>query len=68
MRLSGAKGFPMLNQTELGWEHIQDKYESCGRNVSETARRLGMPRRALQRVFAKRALLQAGIDPCRAFS
>jgi two-component system response regulator RegA len=36
-------------------EHIQRIYELCGRNVSETARRLNMHRRTLQRILAKRA-------------
>ncbi len=35
------------------WEHIQYAYESCGRNVSEAARRLGMHRRSLQRILEK---------------
>ena len=39
----------------LEWEHIQRIYELCGRNVSETARRLSMHRRTLQRILAKRA-------------
>ena len=37
------------------WEHIQRVYEMCDRNVSETARRLGMHRRTLQRILAKRS-------------
>jgi two-component system, response regulator RegA len=37
------------------WEHIQRIYELCARNVSETARRLNMHRRTLQRILAKRA-------------
>ena len=37
------------------WEHIQRVYELCGHNVSETARRLAMHRRTLQRILAKRA-------------
>src|SRR5450631_812799 len=37
------------------WEHIQRVYELCDRNVSETARRLNMHRRTLQRILAKRA-------------
>ena len=36
-------------------EHIQRIYELCNHNVSETARRLGMHRRTLQRILAKRA-------------
>ena len=39
----------------LRWEHIQRVYELCDHNVSETARRLGMHRRTLQRILAKRA-------------
>ncbi|MDB5366744.1 MAG: regA [Rhodospirillales bacterium] len=37
------------------WEHIQRVFEQCGRNVSETARRLKMHRRTLQRILAKHA-------------
>ncbi|MTI10889.1 ActR/PrrA/RegA family redox response regulator transcription factor [Curvivirga aplysinae] len=37
------------------WEHIQRVYEQCDRNVSETARRLQMHRRSLQRILAKHA-------------
>jgi len=37
------------------WEHIQRIYEQCDRNVSETARRLKMHRRTLQRILAKHA-------------
>ncbi len=37
------------------WEHIQRVYEQCDRNVSETARRLQMHRRTLQRILAKHA-------------
>lgn len=37
------------------WEHIQRIYEQCGHNVSETARKLGMHRRTLQRILAKYA-------------
>src|SRR6476646_4949811 len=36
-------------------EHLQRVYELCNRNVSETARRLNMHRRTLQRILAKRA-------------
>ena len=38
----------------LEWEHIQRVYELCNRNVSETARRLNMHRRTLQRKLQKR--------------
>jgi two-component system response regulator RegA len=37
------------------WEHIQRVYEQCDRNVSETARRLKMHRRTLQRILNKHA-------------
>jgi two-component system, response regulator RegA len=37
------------------WEDIQRIYELCNRNVSETARRLHVQRRTLQRLLAKRA-------------
>ena len=37
------------------WEHIQRVFEQCGRNVSETARRLKMHRRTLQRILSKHA-------------
>ena len=37
------------------WEHIQRVYVLCDRNVSETARRLNMHRRTLQRILAKRS-------------
>ncbi len=36
------------------WEHIQRVLTECGDNISETARRLGMHRRTLQRKLAKR--------------
>ncbi len=39
----------------IKWEHILRIYEQCGRNVSETARRLQMHRRTLQRILAKYA-------------
>lgn len=42
------------------WEHILRVYEMCGRNVSETARRLRMHRRTLQRILAKHAPPRAG--------
>ena len=37
------------------WEHIQRIYEQCDRNVTETARRLQMHRRTLQRILRKHA-------------
>jgi two-component system response regulator RegA len=44
-----------MSADRVRWEHIQRVYELCSRNVSETARRLGMHRRTLQRILAKRA-------------
>ncbi|OYX15213.1 MAG: two-component system response regulator [Rhizobiales bacterium 32-66-8] len=44
-----------MSADRVRWEHIQRVYELCGRNVSETARRLTMHRRTLQRILAKRA-------------
>lgn len=44
-----------MSADRVRWEHIQRIYELCDRNVSETARRLNMHRRTLQRILAKRA-------------
>ncbi len=44
-----------MSADRIRWEHIQRVFEQCGRNVSETARRLGMHRRTLQRILSKRA-------------
>jgi two-component system response regulator RegA len=44
-----------MSAERVRWEHIQRIYEQCDRNVSETARRLGMHRRTLQRILAKYA-------------
>jgi two-component system, response regulator RegA len=44
-----------MSADRVRWEHIQRIYELCDRNVSETARRLHMHRRTLQRILAKRA-------------
>ena len=44
-----------MSADRVRWEHIQRIYELCGRNVSESARRLNMHRRTLQRILAKRA-------------
>ena len=43
-----------MSADRVRWEHIQRVYEQCERNVSETARRLSMHRRTLQRILAKR--------------
>ncbi len=58
MRDPGTKAEPPENPMSadrIRWEHIQRVYELCDRNVSETARRLSMHRRTLQRILAKRA-------------
>src|SRR5271157_1749950 len=55
---NGSKAEPPENPMSadrVRWEHIQRIYELCGRNVSETARRLNMHRRTLQRILAKKA-------------
>jgi len=57
-RTGGEKAAPPENPMSadrVRWEHIQRVYEMCDRNVSETARRLNMHRRTLQRILAKRA-------------
>lgn len=46
-----------MSADRVKWEHIQRIYELCDRNVSETARRLNMHRRTLQRILAKRSPL-----------
>lgn len=43
-----------MSADRVRWEHIQRVYEMCERNVSETARRLSMHRRTLQRILAKK--------------
>ena len=58
LALGAAKADPPENPMSadrVRWEHIQRVYELCDRNVSETARRLNMHRRTLQRILAKRA-------------
>jgi two-component system response regulator RegA len=54
----GDAGTPIearpISVARLEWEHIQRVLTECGENVSETARRLGMHRRTLQRKLAKR--------------
>ena len=58
VRLPGNRAEPPENPMSadrVRWEHIQRVYEMCERNVSETARRLNMHRRTLQRILAKRA-------------
>ena len=58
LALEGRRADPPENPMSadrVRWEHIQRVYELCNRNVSETARRLNMHRRTLQRILAKRA-------------
>jgi len=57
-----ARGRPLppppeqpMSADRVRWEHIQRVFEQCDRNVSETARRLNMHRRTLQRILAKYA-------------
>jgi len=44
-----------MSADRVRWEHIQRVFEQCDRNVSETARRLKMHRRTLQRMLSKHA-------------
>ena len=44
-----------MSADQVRWEHSQRIFEQCGRNVSETARRLRMHRRTLQRILNKHA-------------
>jgi two-component system response regulator RegA len=44
-----------MSANRVRWEHILRVFEQCGRNVSETARRLNMHRRTLQRILNKHA-------------
>ena len=54
----GSKATPPENPMSadrVKWEHIHRVFELCNRNVSETARRLKMHRRTLQRILSKRS-------------
>ena len=53
--MSAAPPDNPMSADRVRWEHIQRVYELCNHNVSETARRLNMHRRTLQRILAKRA-------------
>jgi two-component system response regulator RegA len=44
-----------MSADRVKWEHIHRVFELCNRNVSETARRLQMHRRTLQRILSKRS-------------
>ena len=53
-----TKASPPINPMSadrVKWEHIHRVFELCNRNVSETARRLKMHRRTLQRILSKRS-------------
>ena len=50
-----SPGEKPMSADRIRWEHIQRVFELCNHNVSETARRLNMHRRTLQRILAKRA-------------
>ena len=51
-----------LRLRRLEWEHIQRALHECGGNISETARRLGMHRRTLQRKLGKRPVHERAGD------
>ena len=54
----GSRAIPPENPMSadrVKWEHIHRVFELCNRNVSETARRLKMHRRTLQRILSKRS-------------
>ncbi|MBV9523520.1 MAG: ActR/PrrA/RegA family redox response regulator transcription factor [Alphaproteobacteria bacterium] len=58
--LAGSTALPPppadpMSADRVRWEHIQRVFEQCERNVSETARRLKMHRRTLQRMLSKHA-------------
>ena len=58
LALPQAKAIPPENPMSadrVKWEHIHRVFELCNRNVSETARRLNMHRRTLQRILSKRS-------------
>lgn len=52
----------VMTAERVKWEHIQRVYEQCGYNVSETARRLKMHRRTLQRILGKHAPKEGGSE------
>ena len=58
LALPNSRAQPPINPMSadrVKWEHINRVYELCNRNVSETARRLKMHRRTLQRILSKRS-------------
>lgn len=64
MEVSEAAELPEspLRLRRLEWEHIQRTLHECGGNISETARRLGMHRRTLQRKLDKRPVHERAND------
>jgi two-component system, response regulator RegA len=44
-----------MTPSRMKWEHLNRVWIACGENVSDTARRLGMHRRSLQRMLQKRS-------------
>jgi two-component system response regulator RegA len=52
-----------LRLSRLEWEHIQRTLQECDGNISETARRLGMHRRTLQRKLGKRPVHERTGNP-----
>ena len=58
LALPNSKAIPPndpMSADRVKWEHIHRVFELCNRNVSETARRLKMHRRTLQRILSKRS-------------
>ena len=49
-----------MTAADVRWQHIQQVHEACGHNVSETARRLNMHRRTLQRILTRRNKTSVG--------
>ena len=52
---TSAAGCMKIYSDRVKWEHIHRVFELCNRNVSETARRLKMHRRTLQRILSKKS-------------
>jgi two-component system, response regulator RegA len=50
-----------MSPDRVRWEHIQQVHDSCGRNVSETSRRLNMHRRTLQRILTRRLMIESRV-------
>ena len=54
-KLKAAPPENPMSADRVKWEHIHRVFELCNRNVSETARKLKMHRRTLQRILSKRS-------------